>query len=164
MEKRERKTKRIFRGSATVEACVILPFLLVIFSMIIFVSFFLHNECGAWQCSYIAAMRADTVTGKTEKKSGLAHTFGKQMLNEQMLAASVLEISEKIQGKELVVYANGDTCTGAMPKFSENRWHFETKGRMMMLKPVQFIRRIRLTKDVSESIQENRKEETDDDL
>lgn len=152
---KERK-KHEYRGSATIEASVIVPFIIVIFVMIIQVSFFLYDECSAWQCCYIAALRADTVTGEEAKKEELAAHFAKELLQQEMMAASELQLAgvgiEKKAGSDrLVTRAKGSVLTGAIDGMGEEKWSFEARGTENMLRPVQFIRRLRIAERVKET-------------
>lgn len=157
------------RGSAVIEASVIVPFLLVVFIMTIQAAFFLYDECTAWQYCYIAAMRADTVTGQKNAKEALAGQFAKQLFEEGMMAVNHLKVTKEISGGKLTVYAAGDTAagggaeTGYETDLGEGVWHFETKGEAVMLRPVEFIRRLQTGKDIWESIRgEEEAEETYD--
>lgn len=144
------KKENTYRGSATIEASVIVPFIIVVFVMIIQVCFFLYDECSVWQCCYIAALRADTVTGEDGRKEELTAHFIRELLQQELMAVSKMEITEagierRAGSDKLIVAVKGNVLTGATEGMEEEKWHFEAKGTENMLRPVQFIRRLRIS-------------------
>lgn len=144
------KKEDTYRGSATIEASVIVPFIIIVFVIIIQVCFFLYDECSVWQCCYIAALRADTVTGEDERKEELTAHFIKELLQQELMAVSEMEIIEaeierRAGSDKLIVTVKGNVLTGASEGMEEEKWHFEAKGTENMLRPVQFIRRLRIS-------------------
>lgn len=142
----------IYQGSASIEAAFVVPLILVMFAMIIYVTFFLYDECSAWQCCYIAVLRADTVTGQEDQKEGLAEGFLKDLLGEELMAVQGIELKRERKGKSLSVQVNGNTLTGDRLHMGTKFWNFEARGEAVMLKPVQFIRRYRLAEGVWKQI------------
>lgn len=138
------------QGSATIEASVIIPFILVIFAMIISAAFFLYDECSAWQCSYLAALRADTETGQIPQKELWAEYFARKLFSEELMAAGDIEIVQTRQGDKLTVQAKGNVSSMAMPELGPEKWHFEAAGTVELLRPVQFIRRMQLAEELIE--------------
>ncbi len=143
-----RTIKKYLQGSATIEASLILPFILLIFVLLIQVCFFLHNECVAWQYGYIAALRADTVTGKESVKEGLARQYGIKLIQEGMLAAYGQEIEATRQGQTLTVQIRGAVETKDSGNLVPPAWHLEAKGEVNLLRPVAFIRRAEIAKEL----------------
>lgn len=148
--------KEACKGSATIEAAVIVPFIIVVFVMIIQVSFFLYDECSVWQCCYIAVLRADTITKEAGRKEELADYFLKELLKQELMAVSETEITgaeiEKKAGSDkLSVFVKGDVLTKAVDGMGAETWHLEAKGTENMLRPVQFIRRLRIAEKWKEA-------------
>ena len=148
-----KEQKKVFlHGSATIEASMIIPFILVIFVIIISVTFFLYDECTAWQCSYLAALRGDTETGQTAQKELWAEYFAKKLFSQELMAATDIEFSQTRKGDKLTVYAKGSVSGRTIHSFSAEKWNFETAGTVELLRPVQFIRRIQFAKELVEKV------------
>lgn len=132
------------RGSAVVEASVIMPLLLIVTAMLITLTFFLYDVCCAWQCSYLAVLRADTETGDVTEKERLADYYAGRLFSGELMAASGVQITHAREGETLTVRASGNVTGRSSVEPGTEPWSFAAAGKAELLRPVRFLRRLQL--------------------
>lgn len=127
------------RGSATVEAAVVVPFFLLIIAVILHLTFFLYDSCTLERATDVACLRAgqllwDTNDLRLEKAEGGAL----DVLAGNLLGVKDVEQDIKVKGDRVEVRLS------AQYKW----WTIDVRKEKKRCNPVQFIRDCKKTEGV----------------
>ena len=92
--------KRHVRGSFTIEASVIVPIILVVFSLVITMLFYYHDK------NVVSAVAHETLTmecGKTEITEEEIEKYFKERLGQKLLLFQGVQIAAEIQQEEVTL-------------------------------------------------------------
>lgn len=138
--------KKTLKGSYTVEASLIFPLVIVLCVLLIYLTFFLYDECSSWQSAYIAALRTETSCGAEAGKEEAAGRTARQLLSEQLLAASRVVQETHVDAKRIEVLVKADVYPPVGRLLVNQQWHLESRGEVKRLRPVEYIRLCRRLK------------------
>ena len=140
--------RQIKKGSFTIEAACVMSLVLLVLMGVLYLSFFVHNR--AW---LTAAACESALTGSMEgiRKDGqsqeVAAVRSRELGNVGFFGAENLTGQVK-NGKEIKVTYTADTISG----FGGFRWKLTAEGSSRVIRPVEWIRKIRAASEVIEEI------------
>lgn len=143
-----RDFREIKKGSFTIEAACVMSLVLLVLMGVLYLSFFVHNR--AW---LTAAACEAALTGSLEgvRKDGqpqeAATVRSRELGNVGFFGAENLSGQVK-NGKEIKVTYTADTISG----FGGFRWKLTADGSSKVIRPVEWIRKIRVASEVIEEI------------
>ena len=140
--------KYLKKGSFTVEAACVMSLILLVLMGILYLSFFVHNR--AW---LTAAACEAALTGSMEgvRKEGqpqeAAEVRSRELGNVGFFGAENLAVQVK-NGTEIQVTYTADTISG----FGGFRWKLTVDGSSKVIRPTQWIRKIKAASEVMQEI------------
>ena len=143
-----KKRTKIKKASFTVEAACVMSIVLVTVMGVLYLAFFVHNRTWLTAAAYEAAL-----TGSMEgvQKNGqiyeAASDRSRELGNVGFFGAENLTGQVK-NGKEIKVTYTADTISG----FGGFRWKLTAEGSSRVIRPVEWIRKIRAASEVIEEI------------
>lgn len=122
------------RGSFTIEASVIISFLFLVITGILFLSFFLYDRCVVERAAAMAALRgSEAVWEDNPIRYQRADEAVGEILTGRLLGADSVEKSVNISGSRVTVSLS--------IKFKW--WDFQAEAEKKAINPVLFIRNCR---------------------
>lgn len=138
------------KGYMTLEACFIMPWIIFIFVLLIYISFYAYDKCVLFQDAYTLCMR-----GSTQKEEGKAveyinarmgGQFGKKYFGTDGVSGSVEQ-----RGRIIKVYAE---CSVRQP-FNHFLTMYKAEGRQIKtqaaawkINPTKLIRKFRVAEKI----------------
>lgn len=144
------KKRRALKGYMTLEASLIMPWVVFLFIFLIYMSFYLYDKCVLFQDSYSLCLR-----GSVQKEDDgavkyvnahMAEKFGSKYFGVGKVIGSV-----KQSGKEIRVEGE---CNVKIPfdnflTFSrEKGWHIKTEASAQIINPTDIIRKCRMAENL----------------
>lgn len=122
------------RGSFTIEAAVIITFLVITINALLFLSFFLYNRCSVERAAAMGALRGSQAVWVDNSCRYQAADKGvNTILTNNLLGSDTIEKQIKVNGEKVTVFLNMDFF----------QWNFQTKAEKKCLNPVLYIRNCR---------------------
>lgn len=122
------------RGSFTIEAAVIISFLVFVITGFLFLSFFLYDRCVVERAAAMAALRgSEAIWEDNNIRYQRADEAVNDILTGRLLGADSVEKSVKVSGNQVIVSLS--------MKFKW--WEFQAKAEKRAVNPVLFIRNCR---------------------
>ncbi len=130
--------RQSLRGSVTVEASLLMPFLVWLIWNILYLAFFVYNQSTILQGNYCTALRTERYCASAEERRVLSEEKYKVSVLEKLVCAGStkeIEITEKeiIVTTELTMHAPGG-------RFYDSIWSGQQRQKADVWKPVAFIR------------------------
>ena len=144
-----RKKKKYAKASFTIEAaCVMSPILFVIVGTM-YLCFFVHNQAWLTAAAYEAAL-AGSLEGVREdgKISETAEMRSRELGNTGFFGAENLSVHVEA-GKSVEVSYSADTVSG----FGGLSWKLKAEGASKVIRPVEWIRKVKSLADIADSVQ-----------
>lgn len=152
---RKKRLRYGLRGSFTIEASLILPVIIFLICNVLYLSFFLYDQCTVLQGSYCTALRTERmISGEEEKKMDAEEKY-RQAVKEKA-AAAVLEYEVAISEEgvcvetEFTVQAPGESLFYSV-------WKGKQEQKADTWEPAAFIRNCRKAENIWNLIHDNRK-------
>lgn len=142
-----RKNRKAFQGSATIEAALLLPFLIFLIWHILYLAFFLYDQSTILQGSYCTALRTERHYGTEEEKESIAEKKYEQAVRKKLVeavASYTINLTDTV-----TVETEVDMRTPANG-FFQGSWHGGQKQSADKWEPVEFIRNCRRASDIAE--------------
>ncbi len=140
------------KGSYTVEASLLFPFILSVIVFIMYMSFFLHDRCVMNQSAYQAALRASRVKTGDNKVMSTAERAAGELMEKTVLATSGVTHSIDISGSEVKVRYEGILRIPAGTLFmrisGSDGIKVEGCGSAKRKDPIKFIRQCRVVENM----------------
>ena len=132
------------KGSFTIEAACVMSLVLLVLMGVLYLSFFVHNR--AW---LTAAACEAALTGSIEgvQNAEAAMQRSQELGNVGFFGAENLSRQVK-SGREIEVSYTADTISG----FGGFSWKLQAKGSSKVIRPVEWIRKIRAASTIIEEI------------
>lgn len=132
------------KGSFTIEAAVIIPFIVCLLMTILFLAFFLYDRCSLERAAGSAALRgSQEIWESSDVQYRKANEGIDFVLSHNLLGADCVDKQIKISGNEIKVVL----------KMQYHKWEFQAESQKKVVNPVNFIRICRKGKGVIEKIQ-----------
>lgn len=127
------------RGSFTVEAAVIIPFIILVLTAVIILSFFLYDKCALERAAAMAALRGSQEVWednniryqKTDEGIGA-------VLENNLLGTSCVEKHVEVKKDQVCV----------LLKMQYQWWNFSAQAEKGVVNPITFIRNCRKAEGV----------------
>ena len=141
--------KKELKGSYTIEAALVFPFILGVMVFIIYMSFFLHDKAVMKCCAYQAALKGSMIRTSSDDMKAEALKAADYNISGLLLATQDLKTEVCVSGKEVTVSYKGKlhipqgllfmriTGTESIP--------VEEKGTAYQKDAIEFIRQCRTT-------------------
>ncbi|MBD5541160.1 MAG: pilus assembly protein [Lachnospiraceae bacterium] len=132
------------KGSFTIEAAVIIPFIVCLLMTILFLAFFLYDRCSLERAAGSAALRGSReIWESSDVQYQKANEGIDFVLSHNLLGADYVDKQIKISGNEIEVIL----------RMQYHKWEFQAESQKKVVNPVNFIRICRKGKGVIKSIQ-----------
>lgn len=147
-----KKQQKMLNASVTLEAAIIVPFIVIIIMLLLYLSFFLHNRCVISQITYISALRGCLSEETGEKREQELLKEEKDLLQGRTIVGNGTNLEHKIENEKVTV--NGVNCLNipfaALTKEFrlKNSWTFSVKYKAENIDAVTFIRRCRKLENI----------------
>ena len=99
--------KKSLKGSYTIEAALIFPFIMGVIVFIIYISFFLHDRAVMKSCAYQAALKASLIRTGASDMEREALKAAEYNISGLLLATEGLDTRVSVSGKEVIVSYSG---------------------------------------------------------
>ena len=139
------KTKR---GSMTVETACLMPLILLVLMGLIYLCFFVHNRAWLTAAAYESAVSGSMEGTKKEGKVYETAVMCSEALGNVGFFGAENLSAQTNAGKEVQVTYDLDTISS----YGGLSWHLRTEGTSAVVKPVEWIRKLRVAKAVWEGI------------
>ena len=143
------------KGSYTVEASLLFPFILSVIVFIMYMSFFLHDRCVMNQSAYQAALRASRVKTGDNKVMSTAERAAGELMEKTVLATTGVTHSIDISGSEIKVRYEGTLKIPAgtlfMNIYGSDGIKVEGSGSAKRKDPIKFIRQCRIVENMMDT-------------
>lgn len=143
--------RRRVRGSYTVEAALVFPFIMGVIVFIIYVSFFLHDRAVMKSCAYQAALKGSLIrTGEADAMRE-ARKAAEYNIEGLLLATEGLDTKAEVSGKEVTVKYSGSLTIPRGILFMEitgtDHISVEGEGHAFQKDAIEFIRKTRMVQN-----------------
>ena len=140
--------KKSLKGSYTIEAALIFPFIMGVIVFIIYISFFLHDRAVMKSCAYQAALKASLVRTGSSDMQREALKAAEYNISGLLLATEGLDTRVSVSGKEVTVSYSGTLRIpqGAlfMKISGSDGIAVQGEGRASQKDAIEFIRKCRM--------------------
>lgn len=134
------------KGSFTVEAACVMSLVLLVILAMIYLFFFVHNRAwltaAACESALAGSMEGTKEDGKVYETADMR---AKELANVRFFGAENLSKSVKA-GKEVQVAYSAETISGG----GSLHWNFMVQGKSKIIRPVEWIRKIKAAKELIE--------------
>ena len=141
-------------GYFSVEASMIIPLVIFLFSFLLYLTFYLYNRCVVSQDVYLLAFRGSLCCGSSPDEAEKYVTeqtpeqFGRKYIGIKSLIGTV-----DADRKWVEVQAEGIMSPSfTQPLLPQSMWHFQAKSKAERICPAECIRKVRLAKKIAESM------------
>lgn len=144
MKKSEKSLRRDNRGSFTIEAAVIISFLVIVINLIIVLAFFLYDRCSLERAAAMGALRgSQAVWENNSVRSQKADEGVDEILIYNLLGTDKVEKKITVTGNQISVALD----------MHIRQWNFHTEIEKKCMNPVLFIRNCRKLENVGKEQQ-----------
>lgn len=135
------------KGSYTVEASLIFPFIMGVVVFIIYISFFLHDRAVMKSCAYQAALKGSLIRTSTSDMAQEARKAAEYNIDGLLLVTEGLKTDVSVSGKEITVSYSGTLRIPQGILFMKiagtENIAVEGEGRASQKDAIEFIRQCR---------------------
>lgn len=144
------KVKKIKKGSMTVETACVMSLILLVLMGTLDLCFFVHNRAWLTAAAYEAALVGSMEGVKEEGKVyEAAKTRCEELGNVGFFGAENLTANVEADDRVQVSYEL-DTIVG----YGGLKWHLKTEGNAKIIRPAQWIRKVKAAGEVIKGIGE----------
>lgn len=129
-------------GSFTIEAALLMPFLLGVFLFILYMGFYLYNRAVCTQICYVCSR--DVGYGQADGAAGDLQAQ-KNQLQKQLIGAGSVELYEEEEKDKITVTAKAKMklpLIGAELSIQETQWCYRLDQRAFILRISGLLRRL----------------------
>lgn len=139
-----RKEKSWKKGSLTVELSCMMSLILLVLIGLLYLTFFVHNRAWLTAAAYESAL-AGSMEGVKEKGAVYesAQMRSEELGNIGFFGAENLSVQTNV-GKTVEVAYDLDTIAS----FGDLSWHLRAEGKSKIIRPVDWIRRIKAASEI----------------
>ncbi len=139
------------KGSFTVEASLIFPFILAVIVLVIYAAFFIHDRAVMNAAAIESAIRGSEITGPgTDIVSKVRETCERET-EGRLLSTKITGMDIDVDAKEIKVTITGDFIIPggliAVPGINDDGAEITVKAKSSRLDPAEFIRECRLVEE-----------------
>lgn len=138
--------KRKLKGSYTIEASLLFPFILMILILIIYFSFFIHDRCIMHAAAYTAALRGSQILNEDEDVFSKVEKSSQELLENRLLAVRNHATDIQISEQEISVLYEGAI---RIPVWSFPDIPIKVRGTAKRIDNVKFIRECRIIENAA---------------
>ena len=146
--------KKIYKGSYTIEASLLLPMILSIIVILIFLSFYIHDRCILYSIAYTAALRGSQVQSDEKKIFKEVEESSNELLESKLLITKNINTDIKISAKDIAVSYKGDfqrpIGTILIKNLGKKNIQINAIGTAKRMDSIQFIRECRVIETIVE--------------
>lgn len=149
----KKKKTMYLEGSMTIETALLMPFILFLIWNLLFLSFFLYDQCVGLQGCYTTALRTERWLGSDSEKEAEAFAKYKDVITDIMACAR--ETGDlNVTDKDVVVGTTINMDAPGSPLY-DSSWEGSHKMKADEWKPVKYIRNIRKAEKAVEKLSNN---------
>jgi len=147
--------KRV-KGYMTVEAGLLVPWVIFLFVFLIYACFYLYDKCVLFQDAYTICFR-----GSIQKEENGALNYSNAHMKEQFgskyFGTGGVQGNVRKEGQEIIV---SGMCSVKVPfdhfltMAGKGGWRIQTEARARIMNPTKIIRRYRMAKNALNYLQE----------
>lgn len=147
---KQQRVKSRVNGSVTIEASLLLPFLIFLLWNLLYLSFFVYDQCAILQGNYCTALRIARSTAQEGEKDALAEKKYKEAVTDKLVCGEgkkEMEITEEevLVTTEMTIRAPGEA-------FFPSLWTIRQRQTADVYRPVRFIRLCRSGQNAGNAI------------
>lgn len=135
------------KGSFTIEAAGLMGSVLLVIFAVLYGNFYVHNRAWLTAAAYEAALTGSMAAAQEEDAYGAAQLRGQELGNTGFFGLTDLQMQTST-GSTVQIFYQGETAS-AFGGFASS---LQAEGSAKVFKPVEFIRRVRLAKELGEII------------
>lgn len=143
---RIKNSRKAFQGSTTIEAALLLPFLIFLIWNLLYLAFFLYDQSTSLQGSYCTALRTERHYGTEAEKESLAEKKYELAVRKKLVEAGA---SHQIDLADNVTVETELDMRAPATGFFQSSWHGVQKQCAEKWEPVAFIRGCRRVEDIA---------------
>lgn len=147
-----KRKKRFFSGSYTIEASFLLPILLFLLIYVLYLAFFLYDQCIILQGSYQTALSTERMVGEEEEKIEAGEEKYGRIVTRRLIHLPEMEKELRIQEGDVWVTSRGIFQVPAAFLF-DGSWKFAQNQKAVNMEPVHFIRVCNRVKKAADVLQ-----------
>ena len=139
------------KGSFTVEASLLFPFILAVIVLVIYASYFIHDRAVMSAAACEAAIRGSEITDPHGDIYAKTKETGERELKGRLLSTRIKAIDIRVDAKEVRVSVCGDfVIPGGVilaPGIDSNGTEIKVSALSSRLDPAEFIRNCRVIEE-----------------
>ena len=139
--------KKRLKGSYTIEAALIFPFIMGVIVFIIYISFFLHDRAVMKSCAYQAALKGSLIRTNGSDMEAEARKAAEYNIEGLLLATTGLTTDVSVSGKKVTVSYSGSLRIPQGPLYMKivgtDSIAVEGSGEAAQKDAIEFIRNTR---------------------
>ncbi|MDE6529149.1 MAG: hypothetical protein K2K96_00070 [Lachnospiraceae bacterium] len=148
------------KGMMTIEACILIPIIIMISLLVIWLGFFLYNKTLLMECAGIAAIRASQMAeADNEALASAAAARAEELLSQKTVAMEVQNINVSVDYGAVTVKIRGvmqiPEAIFLLDIYQDDRWEIYVEQTAERLRSCSILRTIeRIRKAQNDSIEE----------
>lgn len=148
MNKRDRSfLNKNNKGMMTIEACILLPIIIMISLLVIWLGFFLYNKTLLLECAGIAAIKGSQMAEEdNETLAGAAAVRAEELLTQKTVAMEIQDIIVSVDHGAVTVKITGvmqvPRAIFLMDIYQDDRWEIHVEQTAERLRSCSILRTI----------------------
>ncbi len=148
MDKRDRSfLNKNNKGMMTIEACILLPIIIMISLLVIWLGFFLYNKTLLLECAGIAAIKGSQMAEEdNETLAGAAAVRAEELLTQKTVAMEIQDIIVSVDHGAVTVKITGvmqvPRAIFLMDIYQDDRWEIHVEQTAERLRSCSILRTI----------------------
>lgn len=138
------------RGYMTIEATLVMPFIVMGIVFIIYIGFYLYDVCIIRQISYVAALRTSKQLDFTETQmEGYARKQLEELRENRLLVIKKWEETIEVNMRKIEINIFAEVSMPFRFAFFQKlgMWEIKSEAQVIRVNPVEIIRKLRGSND-----------------
>ena len=155
--------RREVKAFVTIEYSLLLPGILIMFTCLIYMGLYLHNQCVLQTNTYILSVEGARVDGDTaEQRIGSLQRKELDLYNNKYILAEDMKTTYQLQGNKIAISGSGRMANPfSILGLGEEVWTLSTEREFYLSSPADTLRLIKRVCGILENLPS--KEEGEDD-
>ncbi|SKB97594.1 TadE-like protein [Lachnospiraceae bacterium] len=141
------RIRKAYKGSLTVEASLLFPFILMVIVISIYAMFFLHDRAVLDAAAYEAALRGCEITSEKADVMAKVRKTGEETIEGRLLSTRNVNMDVSITGQDIRVRYTGEFKVpggvNLVPEAGFSALTIKAEGHSSRRTPVSYVREIR---------------------
>jgi len=145
------------KGSLTIEAALLMPFVLATMIILIYLAFYLHDQAVLTSCAYEAAIMGSHEQSEDEIEQVIEEKI-KELTTNRLLGTIDVKNQINVDNKVIMIRFEGNFKLSGMQMIhgliSPNDMPVIAEASVNIIKPIEFIRNCRVIEQLKEKMEE----------